>query len=68
MHFCCYFFPLQIALQEHPEVESIRFKGCLVYEQLHRIFSDLESDGKSAFAATTQVLVLFDLQLDFCTK
>lgn len=39
-----------------------------MYEQLHGIFSDLESDGKSAFAATTQVLVLFDLQLDVCTK
>lgn len=42
-------------IEEHPEVESIRFKGCLVYEQLHGIFSDLESDGKSAFAATTQM-------------
>lgn len=51
LHFLCYFFPLQIALQEHPEVETIRSKGCQVYEQLQRIFLVGERNAKYAFAA-----------------
>ncbi|KAF8410465.1 hypothetical protein HHK36_002994 [Tetracentron sinense] len=34
-----------IELQAHPEAETIRIKGCLIYEQLCRIFSEQGPDG-----------------------
>ncbi|KAI5353723.1 hypothetical protein L3X38_006617 [Prunus dulcis] len=36
-------------IEKHPEVEAIRVKGCLHYEQLNRIFSESGSSGNYAF-------------------